>query len=56
MPFVARLLHDFGAELGEYHRRRDDGVPVAEDERMNARLGERVANSVGVSCRRLRRR
>src|SRR5581483_8771464 len=48
-----RLLDDFGAELGEHHRRRDDRVPVAEDERMDARLVESITNGVGISRRRL---
>ena len=30
--FVARFLNDFGAKFGEYHRRRDDRVPVAENQ------------------------
>src|SRR6266576_2383343 len=51
--FVARFLDNFGAKFGEDHRRRDDRVPVAENQRMDARLAERVTNRVRISRRRL---
>src|SRR5438874_979148 len=49
--FVARFLNNFGAKFGEDHRRRDDRVPVAENQRMDARLAERVANRVRIGRR-----
>ena len=35
------LLDDLGDDCGERHRWRDDGMPVAEEDRVDARIFER---------------
>src|SRR5690349_6826176 len=49
----AHLLYDFGNQLRKYQRRRDDGVPVAEDKRVDAGILETQPNRVPVSRGRL---
>src|SRR6476469_2745649 len=47
------FLDDLDDEVGEHHRRRDDRVPVAEDERMDPRVLEAELDRVLVRRRRL---
>ena len=47
------LVDDLDHELREHHRRRDDRVPVAEDQRVDARILEAEADRVLVGLRRL---
>src|SRR5258708_12379943 len=49
----AVLLHYLGDHLGEYHRRRDDRVPVAEDQRVDALIFQSESDRVAVCGRRL---
>ncbi len=53
MPLAAHLLDHLDHDLREHHRRRDDRVPVAEDQRVDARILEAEADRVLVGLRRL---
>src|SRR6202051_3951427 len=46
------LLH-LDHVAGEHHRRGDDGVPVAEDQRMDALVGQTELDGVDIGDRRL---